>query len=375
MSKRKTIEEFKQEVFNMYNNEYEVVSKEYINNTVNILFRHNCEECGYNEFEMTPKNFLKGQKCPICSHDSYNDYKFKKKVKELTGNQYEVLGEYINGNTKIKIKHVCGNIYEVRPRKFLEGKRCPNCNRPNYCTDIEMLKERFNRDRKNNSYKFIEKINDRKILISHICDDGIEYKFNMYVKDIGKEKCPRCEQICKRRDDVLFKEDLYNIFREEIIPLEEFKGVDTKIKVMHNSKECNFYNWHTSPSILLSGHGCPCCNISKGENKIKQFLIDNDEFFIKEYKFNDLLSKKGNQLRFDFGVFDRENKLKLLIEYDGEFHYLPLLGQDELMEQKSRDNLKNLYCKNNKIELLRIPYWKFNDIENILKDNLLSLDS
>ena len=54
---------------------------------------------------------------------------FKKEVHDLVENEYTVLGEYINNSTKIKIKHnKCDYEYEVRPRDFLQGYRCPKCN-------------------------------------------------------------------------------------------------------------------------------------------------------------------------------------------------------------------------------------------------------
>jgi len=42
------------------------------------------------------------------------------------------------------------------------------------------------------------------------------------------------------------------------------------------------------------------------------------------------------------------------------------------MKRKYRDKKKNEYCKNNNIRLLRIPYYEFKNIENILKNLLLS---
>ena len=32
--------------------------------------------------------------------------------------------------------------------------------------------------------------------------------------------------------------------------------------------------------------------------------------------------------------------------------------------------MKTQYCKDNNIKLVRIPYWNFNNIENILKQEL-----
>ena len=50
-----------------------------------------------------------------------------------------------------------------------------------------------------------------------------------------------------------------------------------------------------------------------------------------------------------------------LIEFDGRQHsaeYAPWNSTESLAERQKRDNLKNQYCKDNHINLLRIPYWK-----------------
>ena len=39
------------------------------------------------------------------------------------------------------------------------------------------------------------------------------------------------------------------------------------------------------PNNHLNGSGCPKCNISKGENSIMRYLIENNFNFIHQYKF------------------------------------------------------------------------------------------
>ena len=52
MSKKKTLEEFKKEVYNIFKDEVEVLG-EYINNNTKILVRFNC--CGNEEYKMPTK--------------------------------------------------------------------------------------------------------------------------------------------------------------------------------------------------------------------------------------------------------------------------------------------------------------------------------
>lgn len=60
---RKTLEEFKVEVFELVSDEYKVIG-EYKNTDAKIKMRHNTCETVY---DVTPNNFLKGKRCPKCA--------------------------------------------------------------------------------------------------------------------------------------------------------------------------------------------------------------------------------------------------------------------------------------------------------------------
>lgn len=108
-------------------------------------------------------------------------------------------------------------------------------------------------------------------------------------------------------------------------------------------------------SNLRSGHtvSCGCERRSKGEIAIAKLL---DNYNIK-YETEKSLFKfsSGKNARFDFFV---ENKY--IIEYDGETHYMSNLHgwhtQTQLIAQQERDMIKNKWCEDNNIPLIRIPY-------------------
>ena len=92
-------------------------------------------------------------------------------------------------------------------------------------------------------------------------------------------------------------------------------------------------------------------NQSKGVKKIIKILTDNNIQYKTEYSFKDC--KYKNKLRFDFFLPD----YNCCIEYDGEQHFQEnTLFQDPLSTVQLRDNIKNQYCENNNIKLIRIPY-------------------
>ena len=61
----------------------------------------------------------------------------------------------------------------------------------------------------------------------------------------------------------------------------------------------------------------------------------------------------------------------MLIEYDGIFHYEDIFNNpNKFLMRNLNDEIKNTYCKNNNIPLLRISYWDFDRIEEILEREL-----
>lgn len=60
----------------------------------------------------------------------------------------------------------------------------------------------------------------------------------------------------------------------------------------------------------------------------------------------------------------------MLIEYDCAYHFGKLYENDGYEIRVIHDKKKDDYCKQNNIPLLRIPYWEFDNIENILSKEL-----
>ena len=109
---------------------------------------------------------------------------------------------------------------------------------------------------------------------------------------------------------------------------------------------------------------------SIGEKLIKNFLDTNFITYEREKRFDDCKNK--NPLPFDFYLPD----YNLCIEYDGELHFKsPEIfgGLERLKSTKKNDRIKNKWCKDNNIRLLRINYLKKNKINRILNERILLL--
>ena len=104
---------------------------------------------------------------------------------------------------------------------------------------------------------------------------------------------------------------------------------------------------------------CGCEKFSNGEKKIANILKENNIIFQTQKTFPNCKNK--DLLKFDFYL----PKYNILIEFDGEQHYRRtsyLGGIEKLRQQQQNDQIKNQWCKNNNIPLIRIPYYHLKEI-------------
>lgn len=138
--------------------------------------------------------------------------------------------------------------------------------------------------------------------------------------------------------------------------------IDQYTKIKYICKICG-YEGESLPNNLLRGGGCPECNMSNGEKKILRYLKDNNIQFKEQYTFKNC--KNIFCLPFDFYL----SEYNTCIEYDGEQHFKPIDyfgGEEGFISRQHNDNIKTQYCKNNRINLLRIRYDE--DVEQKLNE-------
>ena len=105
---------------------------------------------------------------------------------------------------------------------------------------------------------------------------------------------------------------------------------------------------------------------SRGEIKIEEILTEAGLNFKMEYIFPDLKSENGRPLRFDFVVFDDDNNIDFIIEYQGRQHYeasSKFGGKRGLYQQQHNDNKKRRFCALHDFTLIEIPYTEENLID------------
>lgn len=127
-------------------------------------------------------------------------------------------------------------------------------------------------------------------------------------------------------------------------------------------------------SSLTTKHTSSCgCLVSYYNSYIANWLKEEKIEYKSEYR----ICIDNRQYRFDFYL----PKYNLFIEYDGSQHYIPTRffgtnnskNKELLLKTQERDRIKNQYCKENNINLLRIPYWESKNIKTIISNHLQRL--
>lgn len=118
--------------------------------------------------------------------------------------------------------------------------------------------------------------------------------------------------------------------------------------------------------------GCPQCAgmyFKKQKLLFDQIKIILPKVKIKyNYKHPDLRFKDTNaKMELDIYI----PKLNLAVEYQGEHHFLPIVGEEKLAQSKDRDQQKRVACALYNIKLLEIDYnWDgdYRTVLDLLKD-------
>lgn len=134
-----------------------------IKGTAGIVKIHH-DVCG-ETFESDLYKFMERKKCLCCERIHRNDDMFRREVKELVGDSYRILGKYEASDMKIKMLHVdCGHEFEMIPKLFAEGSRCPHCNNSLYYPEFSRMVELFS----SGHYKATDNINGHYVKLKDI---------------------------------------------------------------------------------------------------------------------------------------------------------------------------------------------------------------
>lgn len=364
-NKKCTSDEFIEKSKKIFGDLYDYSKVEYKNNKTKVQLL--CTKHGY--FFVRPDTHLTRkaacQKCAKIRTGNLNkNENWLNDFKSIHGDRYDYSKvNYVNN--KIKVEIICRehDSFFMKPNAHTTQKQgCPKCSRKykDRETFIEASIMIFG-----NLYDYskVEYENSHE-KVEIICKE--HKSFLMCPKDHINQKqgCPKCGKISmsdKHRKDVnllidQFKEingDRYDYSKVE------YKNNSTKVEIICKEHDSFFQ----SPKSHLKGEGCPKCNISKGERRIMTYLDRLKIDYNYNYSFDDCRDKLT--LPFDFYL----PEYNLCIEYDGEQHFRAIDwfgGNENFEKQKKRDYIKDIYCLDNKISLIRISYLEYNKINDIL---------
>lgn len=267
---------------------------------------------------------------------------------------------FINMNTKIQIYcKKCNEFFEKTPKNFLRrSQECQKC-KVIIRNNLKNLKNFINKAKSIHGNKFkyehLKDYNYTKIKIyCNKCKVFFTQRPSSHLSGCGHLKCSL------RKTQAKFIEESIKIHNNRYI-------YDKAIYVKNNIKIDIFCKKHKyfkqTPAHHLKGHGCPKCNISKGENIIDLYLTKNNI----EYTFQKYHQFLSNKLYFDFYIKEYD----LYIEFDGIQHFKETnFFNNNLSENIHKDILKNNFINHKNKKLLRISYKEEKSIEDILKKYL-----
>jgi hypothetical protein len=269
-------------------------------------------------------------------------------------NKYDYsLTEYVSAKTKVKIIYD-DIVYEQYPNSHLVGY--PVEGFLNQSIFLQKAKRKWGDKYDYSLVEFKNSNTKIKVIL-----DGVIYEqtAHNHLKYAPEKK--------------LLKKTTSQFIHESIKIHGEFRYLYDKV-IYNNDREkviitCPIHgDFNQRPNQHIRGAGCPNCNESKGEKEIANFLDKYDINYDRQYRFNECRGLKY-PLPFDFYI----PSARTCIEFDGEQHFLPLSffgGQESLDKLKINDKIKNDYCEDNYISLIRIRYDQIDDIYRILWDNL-----
>lgn len=306
----------------------------------------------------------------------------------LNNIKLKVVGNPVITSTKDEVEFLCncGNIFKAKIKTVIRTDKkhqCIECGISsrfkNRRHDFEYYKEKIEKyglkllddyfEVKNNKQKFnVEDkdgyryyvelssiVNSDKLLKFYITNPHTIYNIKKYIKD--------------------------NNIKTQLLS-DTYKGSGELLTFKCECGEIYETSWNRFSKFPQ--HRCANCSGVKSnlEYLVERELINKNITYSYQYRINDC--RDINVLPFDYAIFNNSNELICLIEVQGRQHYdiarHSLSETEEDLQQKLKitqlhDNIKDSYCKNNNIKLIKIPYWdikndKYKEIINTLIHNI-----
>lgn len=270
---------------------------------------------------------------------------------------------YFNRDTSLII--ICNKHGEFiqKPRVHIQDRcGCPKCDPTSILGNEVFIEKSILRHLDRYDYSLVEYTkNNEKVKI--ICKEHGEF-IQQAASHLKGQGCPSCYTGNKKSNTKEFIEKSVVLHNELYdYSLVEYKTKKEKVKII-----CLDHGvFEQKASVHLSGHGCPICRNSKLERYLRDNLIHLGIAFEQNKRYDDC--RNYLPLPFDFYLSD----MNILIECDGIQHRVPIKhfgGEERYEYQKLNDSIKNNYCFEKSIRLIRVSnFHEIDQLSNLIYKN------
>lgn len=298
---------------------------------------------------------------------------------------FEVMAKDLSTKSKAKIKVLCdycGREYETPFSQIIIGRKSIPKDCCSHCTgkkssEISFLKRSANKFQlarqicNDKGYVLITKENEYINSKMNIIFDCPKHGLQTMILDnlVNGHECIECsyeKRFNEKRHSPHYIKSIIDNCGNTLLNPEDYQNAhETNLKIQ--CKCGNTFTTSWSNYIKAGVRQCSKCSNkeSKAEKFIREFLEKHNINFVQEMRFTNCRDIKP--LPFDFYLPDKNT----IIEFDGIHHYKKLDKWGNFEDTVKHDNIKNSFCKQNGISLIRIPYFEYKNLENILTAAIL----
>ena len=305
----------------------------------------------YDEFQLKAKDLSPTSKVKV------------KATCDYCGSEYLSIFSTLHNNRENGWKDACG---------YCAGKKAQDVV---YKTRAEKHFSKLEEVCKENNYELLTTINEytsTKMIIKFVCSKhGIQ---EMMLDNLVRgHKCFECSYEIRfdnmRHSPEYVANKINSINNNILLNAEDYKNAtfrNLRIKCNCGNIFCTSFSNYVKKEV----NSCFSCSNkeSKGEKRIRELLLKHNIKFIQEKRFDDCRDIKP--LPFDFYLED----YNFIIEFDGRQHFEAVYNEENFNITQRHDKIKNQYCRDNNIVLLRIPYWESSCMEDLILEKFKTLN-
>lgn len=318
--------------------------------------------------------------CQYCHGHSLPEWYVMKKVAEINPN-IELLEPYEKMSKRIKCRCKKHDYISTKSiQEILMGRGCK------YCGAEKLSEQHFL-----SNDEVQRRVSERHPHIQLIYYDGINSKESLWLCTKHNKKfkkvlstmlrtaesgCDECYKERMRRDFAFTTEEFIIRLKQAHPDLEligEYINSTTPIRIYCSTHDCEF---QTTPVDILNRVSCCPKSFKTYKEEAMCSLIESWGYSIdRQHSFDSC--RDVNLLKFDCYLMD----FNTVIEYDGENHYFPVKYGAQSWEDavkkheytKKHDEIKNNFCIENNVNIIRVPYFEFENMDSFLFDKFIKL--